>query len=117
MEALKIIASALKKSMYQSTADWVFEQQVMPHINAVAKHISSQYLALNITKILDKACKLGDVFTRHGRYKQAMDLYGQALAEYKKALGLDHPDTLSTVKNMASIFHKQGRYQKALKWY
>jgi len=30
-EAFEIIASALSKSSTRSTADWVFEQQVMPH--------------------------------------------------------------------------------------
>jgi len=114
VEAFEMVASVLTRLSKQSTADWEFEQQLMPHINAVIKHISSQYLALDVTKILDKACTLGNVFNRHGQYKQAMTLYEQALAGYEKALGVDHPDTLTAVNNMASIFGNQGQYEKAL---
>jgi len=55
-EAFGIIASGLRKSDGRSTADWVFEQQVMPHINAVMKYIPSQLLALGTTKIGGEAC-------------------------------------------------------------
>ena len=30
---------------------------------------------------------------------------------------VDHPDTLRIAHNMASIFGKQGQYEKALEWY
>jgi len=115
MEAFEIIASVL--SSEQSTADWVFEQQVMPHINAVTKHIPPQYLALCITRMPDGACRLGDIFHRHGLCKQAMELYEQILVGQEKALGLAHLDTLATVHNMASIFDDQGQHEKALEWY
>jgi len=39
------------------------------------------------------------------------------LARDEKALGVDHPDTLSTVYSMALVFNKQGQYKKALEWY
>jgi len=90
----------------------------MSHINAVAKHMMkhmlSQYQAQSVTIMRDEACTLGSVFGRHGWYKQAMELYEQALAGYEKALGVDHPDTLRTVNSMASIFDNQGHYEKAL---
>jgi len=73
--AFEIITSGLSKSNKQSTADWVFEQQVLPYINAVMKHIPSQYLALGTTKIGGEARTLGNIFSKHGRYKQAVELY------------------------------------------
>ena len=66
MQAFEIIAAVLASK--QSTADWVFEQQVMSHIIAVAKHIPSQCLALNTTQIREGACTVGNVFRRHGQY-------------------------------------------------
>ena len=116
-ESFEIIASGLSKSDERSTADWVFEQQVMPHINAVMKHIPSQFLALGTIKIWDEACILGNIFDRHGRYKQAGELYACALAGREKALGVDHPDTLTTVNCIALVFNNQGQYEKALEWY
>jgi len=89
----------------------------MPYINAVIKQIPSQYLALGTIKTCDEACTLGNTFSRHGRYKQAVELYERALAGREKALGVDHPDTLSTVHNMAFVFGKQGHDEKALEWY
>ncbi|KAF8531432.1 hypothetical protein BDD12DRAFT_697349, partial [Trichophaea hybrida] len=41
----------------------------------------------------------------------------RALASRKKTLGRDHPDTLSTVHNMAVVFDKQEEHIKALEWY
>jgi hypothetical protein len=32
-------------------------------------------------------------------------------------LGKDHPSTLTTVDNMASVYVNQGDYSKALEWY
>jgi len=81
------------------------------------KHMPPQCLALSIIKIENGACTLGDIFRRHGRYKQAMEWYEPALAGYENTLGEDHPDTLSTVHNMAFVFDKQGQYEKALEWY
>jgi tetratricopeptide (TPR) repeat protein len=34
-----------------------------------------------------------------------------------KSLGKDHPSTLITVNNMASVYDNQGDYSKALEWY
>jgi len=39
------------------------------------------------------------------------------LAGYEKALGVDHPYTLTTVDCMAFVFEKQEQYEKALEWY
>jgi len=117
MEAFEIITSALHSLSKQSTADWVFVQQVMPHINAVTKHIPPRDLAQCITEISGRAWMLGDVLSRHGRYKQAMELYERALAGYEEALGVDHPDTLGTVNNMALVFGHQGQHEKALELY
>jgi len=67
------------------------------------KHIPSQYLTLGTTKVGNEAYTLGNIFRRHGWYKQAMVLYERVLIECEKALGFDHPDTLYIVSNMASI--------------
>jgi len=42
---------------------------------------------------------------------------GRALAGRENSLGKDHPDTLSTVNDMASVYSEQGDYNKALEWY
>jgi len=76
----------------------------MPHINAVMKHIPSQFLALGTTKVAGEACTLGGIFRGHGQYKQAGELYECAVAGYEKVFGINHSDTLTAVHNMALVF-------------
>jgi tetratricopeptide (TPR) repeat protein len=42
------------------------------------------------------------VYDNQGDYSKALEWYGRALAGREKSLGNDHPDTLTTVNNMAS---------------
>ena len=60
---------------------------------------------------------LGDVYSRHGRYNEAMEWYSRALTGYEKALGVDDPTTLTMVYYVAVIYKNQGQYDKALEWY
>ena len=35
----------------------------------------------------------------------------------REEAGSDHPDTLTTLQNMAALFDQQGKYDMALEWY
>ena len=39
--------------------------------------------------------------------------YKRSLAIREKTLGPDHPDVASALNNLASLYHKQGRYAEA----
>ncbi|KAF3155068.1 hypothetical protein TWF788_006463, partial [Orbilia oligospora] len=54
------------------------------------------------------------VFSNQGKYDEAMQWYERALAGSEKALGKDHPSTLSTVNNIAAVFDNQGKYDEAM---
>jgi tetratricopeptide (TPR) repeat protein len=58
---------------------------------------------------------MASVFDNQGQYDKALEWYGRALDGEEKSLGKDHPDTLTTVHNMASTFESQERYEEALK--
>ncbi len=49
------------------------------------------------------------------REKDAEEQYSQVLATEKRVLGLEHPDTLHSMHNLAEAWRKQGRYQEAEK--
>ena len=115
-EAFGRIISGVHMSKELCTADWIFEQQAMPHIEAVMKQ-TAQHVAKGNLKTQIGGDSLGIFYQRHGRYYEAMQWYKRELAEEEKALGVDHPTTLTTVHNMASIFNLQGQYAKALEWY
>ncbi|KAF8446937.1 P-loop containing nucleoside triphosphate hydrolase protein [Terfezia claveryi] len=115
-EAFEVVVSGVDESNKGRTEDWIFERRIMPHIDAVTKHMAL-YIGVNKMNMLDGSRSLGDVYRRHGRQYEAMRWYRWALAGYEKAFGVDHPGTLTTVNNMAEVFHNQGQYEKALEWY
>ncbi len=49
----------------------------------------------------------------NARYKTAEPLHRRALEISKRALGKDHPDTATTLNNLASLLHVTGRYKEA----
>jgi uncharacterized caspase-like protein len=48
-----------------------------------------------------------------GKYKQAEDAYERALEITKKVRGLDHPDTATSMNNLAFLARNQNRYHEA----
>ena len=53
------------------------------------------------------------VYLNQGRYAEAEQLYLAALETLKRALGDDHPATLSSMNNLANLYSNQGRYAEA----
>ncbi|KAF8418345.1 hypothetical protein EV426DRAFT_577675 [Tirmania nivea] len=114
-EAFGIVASIVGSFAERCTEDWIFEQQLMLHIDAVTRYMP-QYLAKGNIEIQDGANGLGAFYLRHGWYDKATEWYMRALDRREKELGVDNPSTLTTVHSMASVFSKQGQYDKALEW-
>ena len=52
-------------------------------------------------------------YMSNGKYNEAEELIKRALLSNEKELGSDHPDTLWTVENLASIYYKKGLYSDA----
>src|SRR5258705_167917 len=83
----------------RATNDWIFEQRVMLHIDAVAKHMN-KFLEIE-TEDGTLTFNLGNVYWEHGRYDKALKYYERALAGREESLGVDHRETLTTINNMA----------------
>ncbi|KAK2036201.1 hypothetical protein LZ31DRAFT_484418, partial [Colletotrichum somersetense] len=47
------------------------------------------------------------------KYKAAEKIYRQALEVKEKVLGLENPNTLSSINNLALILSSQGKYKAA----
>ena len=53
-------------------------------------------------------------YTReYGKYKKAEELNRRALEGKETVLGKDHPDTLISMHNLASVLRDQGKYEAA----
>jgi eukaryotic-like serine/threonine-protein kinase len=56
---------------------------------------------------------IGSVYTSLGAYTAALPLLEQAVTTRRRILGLDHPDTLSAVNDLANLYWFQDRYSDA----
>jgi tetratricopeptide (TPR) repeat protein len=59
------------------------------------------------------AQKCGDCLYYDGRYREAETVYQMVLISLEKALGLEHPGTLTSVNNLGLVLDRQGRYEEA----
>ncbi len=48
-----------------------------------------------------------------GRYAEAEPLYLETVETQKRVLGDDHPDTLISINNLATLYENQGRWAEA----
>ena len=48
-----------------------------------------------------------------GKYEEALPLYGRSLAIMEQELGANHPDTASSLNNLAALYYAQGQYAEA----
>ncbi|MEM9458727.1 MAG: tetratricopeptide repeat protein [Myxococcota bacterium] len=56
---------------------------------------------------------LGKVADSEGKYEEARDLCGRALAIRQRALGSDHPDVALSLDSLGSVAYWQGKYEEA----
>jgi len=52
-----------------------------------------------------------------GEYRRALPLFERALAIREKALGAEHPDTVSSLNNLAEVHRSMGAFDRALPLY
>jgi tetratricopeptide (TPR) repeat protein len=53
------------------------------------------------------------LYELQGKYEAAESLYVRCLEARTRALGADHPDTLTSVNSLAGLYISQGKYEAA----
>jgi hypothetical protein len=53
------------------------------------------------------------LLVRQGKYKAAEAMNKKTLALREKVLGPEHPDTLTSMSNLAGVLGRQGKYEDA----
>ena len=56
---------------------------------------------------------IGRVYDEEGRWKEAEELQVQVMETGSRVLGKEHPDTLTSIANLASTYSNQGRWKEA----
>ncbi|MCJ1313658.1 hypothetical protein MMC25_007337 [Agyrium rufum] len=108
--------STYLQSVYNHQTSFSTNQETTLHINACVRNdreflIGTTEGGLDINSV--SATWFGLFYQGQGRYDEAETLFERALAGREKKLGPEHPDTLGTVENLATVYRNQGRYGEA----
>ncbi|EEA27372.1 kinesin light chain, putative [Talaromyces marneffei ATCC 18224] len=66
-------------------------------------------------RFIDLVWKVGNCLYADGRYNEAEKLFVQVMEIRKTVLGDEHPDTLTSILNLASTYWNQGQWNEAEK--
>ncbi|KAJ7851277.1 P-loop containing nucleoside triphosphate hydrolase protein [Mycena olivaceomarginata] len=84
-------------------------QQLVPHIDALRKgqtHVTPDF-----------NMQYGLIYYYAERYRESEDIGAVVIKQRKDILGEDHPETLSAMGVLASVYHKSGQLKKAEELY
>jgi tetratricopeptide (TPR) repeat protein len=107
-ESVKIMARAFPSGEYKT---WIDCQVLLPHSKEVMSYVSSDE-----DEVLNRATVAGNTawyLHLRGEYAAAEEISRDALDGREKVLGLEHPDTLTSVSNLGSVLKSQGKYEQA----
>ncbi|RYP53732.1 hypothetical protein DL768_001332 [Monosporascus sp. mg162] len=91
-----------------------FRRHLVVHLPAVDRVFSD--MGGNTERYRDfVGSTFGTVYYDEGRWEEAEKLFVQVMETCQTNLGVDHPDTLTSMANLASTLCKQGRWEEAEK--
>ena len=85
-------------------------RRLLPHAQYALSHSATDD---NNEERLRLASRCAITLLSDGRYKEAEELDVQVLQARKRALGDEHPYTLTSIGNLASTYRNQGRWKEA----
>ena len=107
-EALKILTAAFPSGDYRT---WVTCEVLSPHAQAATRYTFISHLnLLQRAKLLHKMSYYNET---QGRYNLAHESGLDALSTRENILGIEHPDTLVSMDNLAVVLKRQGKYEAA----
>ena len=85
-------------------------RRLLPHAQYVLSHSLADN---NDNERLRLASRCAMTLLSDGRYKEAEELFVEVMETRKRALTDEHPDTLTSMNNLASTYWRQGRWKEA----
>jgi tetratricopeptide (TPR) repeat protein len=106
--ALLQVAEVFPFPQHENRATWT---TYLPHAQRV---LSFQEYSGDFEKSHQELLfNVGECFLISGKYAEAEQMYRQTLELGEKVLGLEHPDTLTSMNNLAVVLRSQGKYAEA----
>jgi tetratricopeptide (TPR) repeat protein len=92
-------------------AHWSTFEHFLPHVFTCATWIEQMPIVTFSAGLLLN--RTGQYLNDRGRYREAEPLYQRALSISEQVQGASHPDTASSLNNLAGLYWNQGRYAEA----
>ena len=94
-----------------ASEDYAFRRTLVPHIKATNRH--NALLRTPMAYNDERYTNYGLVFYEAGYWNEAEQLQVQVSETRKRVLGDGHPDTLTSMADLASTYRNQGRWKEA----
>ena len=92
-----------------------FHRTLVTHVRANMEYVKSEGSQKIISYIDDTYAKFGRLLMEQGYSKEAEILEIKVLEERNKILGVEHPDTILAMANLACTYGELGKYMEAEK--
>ncbi|KIK05841.1 hypothetical protein K443DRAFT_90526 [Laccaria amethystina LaAM-08-1] len=92
-----------------------FRRALVTHIRANMEHSTSESNENGVSYLDDAYDKFGKLLYEQGYFKEAENLQIQVLDARNRILGVEHPETINSMANLASTCREQGKYTEAEK--
>ena len=106
--AVRAVNRAFPEGEYDT---WLRSQNYLPHALVCSALIEEW--DMDFTEAAELLMQAGYSLWERAQYTQAEPLFLRALAIREKRLGPEHPDTASTLNNLAVTYRVQGKYEQA----
>ncbi|KAJ7694259.1 hypothetical protein B0H14DRAFT_2651109 [Mycena olivaceomarginata] len=101
-------------AMIGLSISWSFQDEDYKYRHKLLQHITRSIDSLNREEICTfVATRIRQVYFEGGRWKDAEALEVVVMKKRKYVLGEEHPDTLTSMANLAATYRNQGRWKDA----
>src|SRR6266516_2350520 len=107
-----VLAVSAASPDVQDVKQWPACERWLPHALPCATWIEQGPISSSEAALLLN--EAGYYLKARGRYREAEPLYQRALAIYEQQLGTQHPDTATSLNNLAGLYSAQGRNEEAV---
>jgi Tetratricopeptide repeat/NB-ARC domain len=115
IEATLVLSNFIQTQVFHEMA-FNTRQTTFSHLEAIIQndreYSSQQDRVWDIT-VLDATSQFAGFLENLGRYKAAEELFRRDFEGREGLLGKEHPDTLRSMRNLARLLRKQGKYDEA----
>jgi len=108
-KAIGILAEIFPSASHENRSEW---RRLLPHAKCALADSPTEQENDSTTNL---ARKYAAALYKDGRFDEAEKLFVQVMETCKTKLGADHPDTLTSMANLASTYRDQGRWEEAEK--